>query len=300
MSSIPLSKRNTCPSRSKPWGLANHSLWSCREGGLSGRHEPGIGPHTCLAWAQEREGGEEEIRCPCILPCCVYSVPATQSTLQTCPQGIYKSRWEREKQDRPSSQWGAAALADGRWAQGRALGVIFKWGLLRAKKRTEQKGPRANCKYPLLGIYCPQKTETTLNFHPEPWLMEEVGGRGPCEDRVSQWSTHPPAWLYSSLTKSPMRISRYCPRLSPSLSPWAQISPEQLTGSRPWPLLSGCVVPEATNTCHLQFKDLWLSWIWSSSPTFLSGSHSRNHSLSSRSSFPTPAPSHGSQIRHLS
>ena len=43
---------------------------------------------------------------------------------------------------------------------------------------------------------------------------------------MSQWSTHPPAWLYSSHTKSPLRVSRRRPRLPPPLSPWAQISPD--------------------------------------------------------------------------
>lgn len=81
-----------------------------------------------------------------------------------------------------------------------------------------------------------------------------MGGRGPCEDRVSQWSTHPGLALLQA-SRSPLYADfPVLPRLSPSLSPWAQISPEQLTGSWPWPLPSGCAVSEANEHMSLTIQ----------------------------------------------
>lgn len=148
-----------------------------------------------------------------------HSVPATELALGTCPQGIYKLRWEREKHRQALQSTGSCSTQGG-GAQGWGLGVIFKRGLLRAKQRPEREWPRTNGKRPLLGTEIP------------PGALTHGGGGQPRAMRgQGAPSSHPPT---SPALLKPQEVP--CsdfPALPPPVtiaSPWAQISPEQLTG----------------------------------------------------------------------
>ena len=107
--------------------------------------------------------------------------------------------------------------------------MIFKRGLLRAKQKTEREWPRANGKRPLLGILPPGHRD-----HAElpPGTLTHGGGGQPRAMRgQGAPSSHPPT--SPALLKSQEVPCSDFPALPPPVtiaSPWAQISPEQLTG----------------------------------------------------------------------
>lgn len=152
-----------------------------------GGTDPGIGPQTfwTSSWEKrkrkgdkggggwerrQREGegrGDYETS---MYPFMLLWVPATESGLGPCPQGIYKHQW-KERSTRQALYYTGSGSIWGRswWAQDWGLQVIFKEGLQTRKVSRNGHVPKA---YNSCWVIVPQETEITLYFHLALWFME--------------------------------------------------------------------------------------------------------------------------------